>query len=87
MTTPHIYSVQIILSFAIQAGLAIVASMYKFYLDLRLRRIRKADLSNATAQADKVKLEKRSKVVNEISLQAGDIQALTGSLSTEFGVR
>ncbi len=78
---------QIILSFTIQAGLAIVASMYKFYLDLTLRRIRKADLSNATAQADKVKLEKRSKVVNEISFQAGDIQALTVSLSKEFGVR
>jgi len=61
--------------------------MYKFYLDLRLRQVRKADLSDATAQADKVKLEKRSKVVNEISFQSGNIQALTGLLSTEFGVR
>jgi hypothetical protein len=73
MRTPHIHSVQIILSFAIQAGLAIVASIYKFYLDLRPRRVRKADLSDATAQADKVILEKRSKVVNQINLQAGDI--------------
>ncbi|PMD47058.1 hypothetical protein L207DRAFT_522514 [Hyaloscypha variabilis F] len=75
---PDIAGIGIILLFVIQVGLAIVASMYKFYLDLRLRRIRKADLSNATAQAAMVKLEKRSKVVNEISLQAGDIQALTG---------
>ncbi|KUJ11627.1 uncharacterized protein LY89DRAFT_722739 [Mollisia scopiformis] len=67
---PDIAGIGIILSFSIQAGIAIVTSFYSFYLEWRVGPRSKSE--------GVAPYQEQLKIANEILLQGGDVQVMTG---------